>query len=106
MDRPCFKKLLRTVRPKENNSFVSGAPGDENESHAGGHKNNFFWNKCEEKYRRKFVILFFWVPIGLMDIELALYRHILLYDYSKRRKGEKFGLGCIKLKFKGVDVAG
>ena len=74
-------------------SFVSGATGDENESHAGGRKNIFFWNKCEEKYRRKFVILFFWVAIGLIDIELALYRRISLYVHSKRRFSANFWTG-------------
>ena len=29
-----------SLRPKK--SFVSGAPGDENESHAGGRKNIYF----------------------------------------------------------------
>ena len=28
-------------------SFVSGAPGDENKSHAGGRKNIFFWKYVE-----------------------------------------------------------
>ena len=45
-------------------SFVSGAPGDENKSHAGGRRNIFFWKICRDKYRRKFgiiyIIIYFW----------------------------------------------
>ena len=34
--------MLHVGKAKRKYSFVSGAPGDENKSHAGGRKNNFF----------------------------------------------------------------
>ena len=36
--------MQNNIRPKEKKNFVYGAPGDENNSHTGGHKNIFLEN--------------------------------------------------------------
>ena len=64
-----YYHLRKFLRPKN----VALCPGDEKKSIlmlARERAQKFFlWHMCKEKYRRKFVISFFWVD----GLELALY---------------------------------
>ena len=55
MKRPYFRNFNREfviILGQKKIKLVSGAPGEETKSHAGGRKNIFFWKMYRDRYQK------------------------------------------------------